>query len=485
MVKALHRAGIEVILDVVFNHTTEGDQRGPTVSFRGFGNGTYYLVAPQDQQWYLDFSGCGNTFDANHPVVEKLIGDCLDFWVGQMHVDGFRFDEASILTRDEHGQKMDFPPVVWHIELAETLAGAKAIAEPWDAGSLYEVGDFPERWAAWNDRFRDTIRRFVRGDRGWFDGKTLVGRVADVISGSADVFAASDRIVGRCPANGVNFVTAHDGFTLNDLVSYDGKHNEANGEGNRDGNDNNLSWNCGVEGRSSDPGIEALRLRQIQNFAAILLLSQGVPMILMGDEVRRTQGGNNNAYCQDNETSWFDWSQVDANRGLLRFFRRMIALRKRHPSIRCERFFDGKVNERGLPDVTWHGCRLGHPGWSDPSSAVLAFTLGGFAGEPDLHVMLNMDGQDLDFDLPPVPGRSWFRVVDTSLASPDDVVEPGREVEITTGGIYRVNARSVVVLMSKDRPAADANGSAATSTVMESTEWSRSTSPSRTPSPAT
>ncbi|HEX9132901.1 MAG TPA: glycogen debranching protein GlgX [Ktedonobacteraceae bacterium] len=444
MVKALHKAGIEVILDVVFNHTGEGDHRGPTISFRGFANSTYYLLSQQDRQYYLNYSGCGNTINGNHPITEKLIVDTLNFWVKEMHVDGFRFDEAVILCRDENGLPMLYPPVIWHIELEDSLADTKVIAEAWDAAGLYQVGYFPGyRWAEWNGRYRDTIRRFVRGDRGYIDGKTMVGRVADVIAGSASIFES-----GELPINSVNFITAHDGFTLNDLVSYNDKHNEANGEGNRDGSDNNLSWNCGVEGETDDPDIEALRKRQIKNFAAILLLSQGVPMFVAGDEIRRTQKGNNNAYCQDNEISWFDWNLAKKNQEMFRFFKQMIALRKSHPLLQRSRFFTGQLNQHGLADISWHGCRLNSPGWYDPNSSVLGFTMGGFDGDVDLHVMLNMDWQNLDFDIPSIEGRKWFRAVDTALPSPEDIAEAGQEIEIC-GNTYHVNGRSAVVLLSR------------------------------------
>jgi glycogen operon protein len=289
----LHKAGIEVILDVVFNHTGESDHHGPTINFKGIDNSIYYYLNPQDKQYYVDYSGCGNTFNCNHPIVEKLIAECLGFWVKEMHVDGFRLDEASVLSRGEDGTPMRYPPVLWHIEMDESLADTKIIAEAWDAAGLYQVGNFPGyRWAVWNGHYRDDMRRFVGGDPG------MVGKVASRIAGSADIYQTA----GHMPINSINFITCHDGFTLNDLVSYNNKHNEANGEYNLDGTNSNFSWNCGVEGETNDAAIEALRLRQIKNFVAILLLSQGVPMLLAGDEVRRTQRGNNNAYCQDNET---------------------------------------------------------------------------------------------------------------------------------------------------------------------------------------
>jgi isoamylase len=441
MVKALHRAGIEVILDVVFNHSTEGNHLGPVVCFKGLANESYYFLVPQDKQYYMDYSGCGNTLDCNHPMAEKLVRECLEFWVRVLHVDGFRFDEGSVLSRGPDGSPMAYPPVLWDIELSETLADVKIIAEAWDAGGLYQVGSFPggSRWSVWNGRYRDDVRRFVRGDGG------VVGQVASRIAGSADLFQR----FGQTPGNSINFINAHDGFTLNDLVSYNTKHNEANGEGNRDGNNDNDSWNCGVEGGTDDPAIDGLRRRQIKNFAAILLLSQGVPMIVAGDEVRRTQRGNNNAYCQDNLISWFDWDLVQRNQDVFRFFKEMIAFRGRHPLVRRAAFLTGEVNERGLLDLAWHGCKLYSPGWSDPGSSVLAFTMGGFDVDDDLHVMLNMSGQDLDFEIPPVPGRGWRRVVDTSMPSPQDIALPGDEIEVKPDDRYRVNAHSVVVLISQ------------------------------------
>ncbi|HEY3196150.1 MAG TPA: glycogen debranching protein GlgX [Candidatus Dormibacteraeota bacterium] len=440
MVKALHKADIEVILDVVFNHTSEGNHDGPTINFKGFGNSTYYYLWPPDHQFYMDYSGCGNTLNCNHPIPEKLIIECLEYWHSEMHVDGFRFDEGSILSRGPDGAPMDYPPVLWHIELSEELADCKIIAEAWDAAGLFQIGYFPGfRWAEWNGLYRDTVRRFVRGDRG------LVGLMASRIAGSADIYERT----GRLAVNSINFITCHDGFTLNDVVSYNHKHNEANGEGNRDGQDENFSWNSGFEGKTDDPGVEALRRRQIKNFATILLLSQGVPMITYGDEVRRTQHGNNNAYCQDSELSWFDWSLVDKNKELLRFFQRMIALRRESGQLHRVRFERGEVNDRGLHDIEWHGCKLRSPGFGDPASGVLALTIGNMVGPgPDLHVVLNMEDQELDFEVPPMTGRSWYRLVDTSLASPADFCDPGVEVAVA-GNSIKAAARSVVVLISK------------------------------------
>lgn len=439
MVKALHKAGIEVILDVVYNHTSEGNHEGPTISFRGLANDSYYLLSPADRRYYMNYSGTGNTINANHPLMTKLISDSLEYWVTECHVDGFRFDLGSVLSRGPDGAVLAMPPVVWAIELAEALADTKVIAEAWDAGGLYQVGGFPgARWCEWNGRYRDDIRRFVKGDPG------LVGAVATRMAGSADLYEAED----RRPTNSVNFITAHDGFTLNDLATYNWKHNEANGEGNRDGADDNNSWNCGMEGETDDPEIERLRQRQIKNFAAILLLSQGVPMILSGDECRRTQSGNNNSYCQDNHLGWFDWELVDKNVDMLRFFKSMIAFRKRHAAFRRRNFFNGAVNERGLPDIDWHGCRLHAPGWGDPDSRALAFTLGAPGEDPDVHVVLNMFHLGLDFELPSVEGRRWWKAIDTAQPSPADTAEPGSETLVDSASCH-AQGRSVVVLLSK------------------------------------
>ncbi|MBE3559027.1 MAG: glycogen debranching protein GlgX [Ktedonobacteraceae bacterium] len=454
MIRELHKAGIEVILDVVFNHTGERGEQGPIISFKGLANSTYYLLSPQDKQYYMNYSGAGNTINGNHPMTEKLIIDALEYWVKEMHVDGFRFDEAVILCRNENGDPAIYPPVVWHIELSEVLADTKVIAEAWDAAGLYQLGRFPGyRWGEWNGRYRDAIRRFVRGDQGHIEGQTIVGRVATVIAGSADIFQDENEL----PTNSINFITAHDGFTLNDLVSYNQKHNEANGWNNQDGIDDNLSWNCGMEGETNDPAIEALRRRQVKNFAAILFLSQGVPMFVAGDEVRRTQRGNNNAYNQNNEISWFDWTLVEKNQEIFRFFKKMIEFRKLYHTLRRSYYFTGQVNARGLPDISWHGTRLNSPDWFDPSLRALAFTLGGFpddngAGDTDIHVILNMDERDLDFDLPSVDGRSWYRVIDTSQPSPHDIAEnlitPGEERRVSET-ICHAGSHSVVVFISR------------------------------------
>jgi isoamylase len=450
MVKALHKANIEVILDVVFNHTGEGDQRGPTISFRGLANDCYYMLSSQDRQYYMNYSGCGNTVNGNHPITAKLIVEALQFWVTEMHIDGFRFDEASILSRDGSGVPMAYPPVIWQIELSEILADTKVIAEAWDAAGLYQIGYFPGyRWAEWNGPYRDAIRRFVKGDQGYTNGQTVVGKAASVIAGSADIFQMN----GELPINSINFVTAHDGFTLNDLVSYNSKHNEGNGEGNSDGIDDNLSWNCGVEGETDLAEVNNFRSQQVKNFCAILMISQGVPMFVAGDEVRRTQGGNNNTYCQDNEVNWFDWTLTEKHSDVLRFFQKMTHFRRSMPSLQRNKFFAGEVNQRGLPDIGWHGCQLNSPGWLDPNCRVLGLTLGSMApqGSPedtDIFVILNMDWLDLDFELPSLTDRQWKRVVDTSQPSPQDFLERDEEIVIT-GKSYRANSHSVVVLVSR------------------------------------
>ncbi len=439
MVKALHKAGIEVILDVVFNHTSEGNHLGPTIHFKGFDNDIYYYLVNDDRQYYMDYSGCGNTVDCNHPITDRMILNCLHFWVDKMHVDGFRFDEGSILARGEDGAPMEHPPVVWHIELSETLADTKIIAEAWDAAGLYQIGYFPGyRWAEWNGKYRDAIRRFVKGDGG------MLGEIASRVAGSSDLYQAS----GHLPINSINFITAHDGFTLNDLVSYNEKHNWANGEGNNDGANDNNSWNCGAEGDTGDPAIEQLREQQIRNFTTIQMLSQGTPMFVAGDEHRRTQGGNNNAYCQDNPISWIDWDLAKRHAGMFRFFKEMIAFRKRHDILQRDEFFTGASNARGLKDIVWHGTQLDHVEWDNSESRTLAFTLGGPDDGEDLHVMFNMGWAVADFELPHVDGRIWHRAIDTSLASPHDIQSAGNEITIDDSS-YLVNPRSVVVLVSQ------------------------------------
>jgi glycogen operon protein len=436
MVKALHRAGIEVILDVVFNHTAEGNHLGPTLSFRGFENRAYYILQP-DEAFYADYSGCGNTLNGNHSIVRRLIMDCLHYWVAEMHVDGFRFDLASVMARDEWGQPLRSPPILWEIESDPVLSGTKIIAEAWDAVGLYQVGTFiGHRWAEWNGQFRDDVRRFVKGDPG------IVPKLAARIAGSPDLYPQSD----RDPNRSINFVTCHDGFTLNDLVSYDQKHNDANGEGNRDGSEANFSWNCGIEGESDDPLVESLRQRQIRNLLTILFISQGTPMLLMGDEVRRTQQGNNNVYCQDNETSWFDWDALKKQAGLLRFVRGLIHLAQTREVFRHEQFWTNSHSDPAS-GITWHGVKLGQSDWSY-ESRTLAFTLASPEHGDYLHVMLNAFWQPLKFELPPLdaPWR-WSRIVDTAQSPPDDFCDMGTCL-LMQDTAYLVEARSVVVLLA-------------------------------------
>jgi len=436
MVKAMHRAGIEVILDVVFNHTAEGDERGPTLSFKGLENGAYYIL-DEDPAHYTNFSGCGNTINANHSVMRQLILDCLRYWVAEMHVDGFRFDLASVLSRDGKGLPDENAPILWSIDSDPVLAGTKLIAEAWDAAGLYQVGSFTgERFAEWNGPFRDDVRRFVRGDDG------LVPALALRIAGSPDLYQHPEREANRS----INFITCHDGFTLADLVSYSQKHNEANGEENRDGCDHNFSWNTGVEGPSEDPALTALRLRQMKNFLSILLLSQGTPMLSMGDELRRSQQGNNNAYCQDGPLGWVDWSTLPQDGDLFRFTRSLLGFTRDLDIFREERFWS-QDGEDGRPRIRWHGVRLGAPDWSK-SSHCLAFTLRYPEADELLHVMLNAFWQPLDFELPtPPPGESWRRIADTALPSPGDFLS-AREAPAVSSGRYRAGDRSVAILLS-------------------------------------
>ena len=442
MVKALHRAGIEVILDVVFNHTAEGDHRGPTLSFRGLDNATYYILE-EDRARYANYSGTGNTLNTNHPIVRRMIVDSLRYWVETMHIDGFRFDLASILARDSSGQPIPNPPVLWDIESEPALAGTKLIAEAWDAAGLYQVGSFVgDSWKEWNGRFRDDVRSFFRGDEG------SIGGFVDRLIGSPSLYGHKQRE----PEASVNFVTCHDGFTLNDLVSYDRKHNEANGEENRDGADDNRSWNCGAEGPTEDPGIDRLRTRQVKNFFTVTMLSAGMPMMVMGDEVRRTQGGNNNAYCQDDETSWFDWTLLAKRADVLRF----VSLLNAHRTLRDVEHEQQRVALNLLirqADLSWHGMRLNQPDWGRASHSV-AFTTRYPKEGVLFHVILNAFWEPLVFELPKAtdgPGHRWRRWIDTFLASPDDIVDWER-APLVAGSSYRAEPRSMVLLFTDLTP---------------------------------
>jgi glycogen operon protein len=438
MVKALHRAGLEVILDVVFNHTAEGGHDGPTLGFRGLDDSAYYIHEEGGAR-YANYSGCGNTLNANHPVVRRMIVDSLRYWVEEMHVDGFRFDLASILARDSSGQVLASPPVLWDIELDPALAGIKMMAEAWDAAGLYQVGGFVgDAWREWNGRFRDDVRSFFRGEQG------AVRRFADRLVGSPELYAHEERE----PEQSVNFVTCHDGFTLNDLVSYNGKHNEDNGEGNRDGSDDNRGWNCGVEGPTGDPAVERLRNRQVKNFLATTLLALGLPMIQMGDEMRRTQRGNNNLYCHDDERAWLDWTLLDRHRDVHRFVR-LLSERRLLRSVRHED--ERRTLARLLAEANkaWHGVRLGQPDWGDAShSLALCAEL---KDEHHLvHLIFNAFWEPLDFELPPAGARSaaWRRWIDTALESPHDIVA-WETAPAVAGPGYRADARSVVVLFTE------------------------------------
>jgi glycogen operon protein len=444
MVKALHRGGLEVILDVVYNHTAEGGADGPAICFRGFDNEVYYILQ-QDRSRYADYTGTGNTLNANHPIVRRMILDSLRYWVEEMHVDGFRFDLASILSRDEIGAPMQNPPLIWDIETDPVLAGTKLIAEAWDAGGLYQVGSFVgNAWKEWNGKFRDDIRSFIRGDEG------TITKLAQRLIASPDVYGPEKWQQQRS----INFVTCHDGFTLNDLVSYNLKHNEGNGEGNRDGANDNLSWNCGAEGPTDDASIEALRDRQVKNFLTLTLLAQGTPMLLMGDEVRRTQHGNNNAYCHDDEMSWFDWTLVGRHGDVRRFVERLISHRLNLVAQR--RWHDQQTLADFLREarVKIHGVKVDQPDWGDNSHS-LAFTALGPSGGM-FHFMINAYWEPLAFELlRSEAGARWRRWIDTSLSSPHDICEID-EAPLVAGPTFLVQPRSIACLVTQlGPPAAD------------------------------
>jgi glycogen operon protein len=435
MVKALHRAGIEVILDVVYNHTAEGDERGPTLCFRGLENNFYYILE-NDRAHYADFTGTGNTLKSNHSVVKRLILDSLKYWVSEMHVDGFRFDLASIFSRSESGEPELNAPIIWEIDSEPVLAGTKLIAEAWDSGGLYQVGSFgQDKWKEWNGAYRDDVRSFLKAD------SNTVWKLHERIVGSPDIYKCGHRPTGQS----INYITCHDGFTLNDLVSFNSKHNEGNQSQNSDGTNANLSWNCGAEGPSTDHDVEHLRVRQIKNFFALTLLSAGTPMLLMGDEARRTQQGNNNAYCLDNEVSWFDWDLCKANSEIFRFVQELIRLRLH--------FDQGTSGDTiALEDylsnahIRWHGTALDKPDWGVDSHAI-AVAFRNHALNDVRYIAINSYWNTLNFELPPLPEPSsrWIRMIDTSLASPEDIadVERGSQVMAST---YSVNPHSIVML---------------------------------------
>ena len=432
MIKAFHRAGIEVILDIVLNHTAEADELGPTICLRGIENSIFYMLQENGRRYYKDFSGVGNTLNANHPVVCEFVRNVLRYWVMDMHVDGFRFDLASVLGRDEHGNILRNAPLLEGIAEDPILRDVKIIAEAWDAGGAYQVGSFStKRWTEWNGRFRDDVRRF------WIGDARMMGSFASRICGSSDLYNDS----GKGPASSLNFVTSHDGFTLNDLVSYKQKHNDENGEYNRDGTDANYSDNCGVEGPSDDPAVEGMRNRLIKNFLLTLFISRGVPMLLGGDEFRRTQRGNNNAYCQDNEVSWFDWSLMEKHKEIQRFTRGMIAFRRAHPVLRGEVFYTDT-------DIKWFAPNGGIPGWTDGRQKSFAgFILG--HTEPDLFLMFNADTRSVDFAIPTLPAtKIWRLAVDTSRSAPDDLFDAGKEPSMQGQISFRVEPRSSAILLT-------------------------------------
>jgi isoamylase len=439
MVKALHRADIEVLLDVVYNHTAEGNENGPTFCFKGLENSAYYITENDptlghDRSRYSNFSGCGNTLNGNHAIVRRMILSSLRYWVEEMHVDGFRFDLASVLSRDINGKPQANPPILWDIETDPVLSGTKLIAEAWDAAGLYQVGNFfGDHWKEWNGHFRDDVRAFVKGDAGH------AGTFAKRILASPDIYGHRNRE----PEQSINFVTSHDGFTMNDLVSYNEKHNDANNEGNRDGHDHHISWNCGVEGPTDDPQIERLRCKQIKNLFTINLLAFGVPMLVMGDEMRRSQNGNNNAYCQDNETSWMNWKLLEEHADLHRFVVRLIRYRRSLPDRDDPRLSLTEVILRSR--VRWHGTELDRPDWGHESRSV-AFSVE--SSRKWYHLIFNAYWDAIDFQLPSIPPgfEPWRRIVDTDQPSPHDISD-GEPLEDETS--YAVQGRSTVLLTAQ------------------------------------
>ncbi|MDR1389124.1 MAG: glycogen debranching protein GlgX [Treponema sp.] len=446
MVRELHKAGLEVILDIVFNHTAEGNEQGPTLSFRGLDNTIYYMLN-SNQRYYQNYSGCGNTLNCNHPVVRSFIIDCLHYWVMEMHVDGFRFDLGSILGRDQNGHLMENPPTLELIAEDPVLRHTKIIAEAWDAGGAYQVGWFPGgRWAEWNDHYRDDIRLYWRMD------PNQAQHLATRLSGSSDLYLRD----GRKPFHSINFITSHDGFTMRDLVSYNEKHNEDNGEEGRDGSNNNCSNNNGEEGPSKNAGIEAARIKLQKNFIATMMVSLGTPMLLGGDEFGRTQGGNNNAYCQDNEISWYDWSLLDANRGLFRFTKEMIAFRLRHHGFMRPEFYTGRDGSyNAIPDITWFNAKGETPIW-EKTGYCIALRMDGSKADimadkddNDFFIMFNAGPGSVHFSIcDPLAGKRWVRAVDTAMQSPQDILVPGTEKDLDSRH-YTVQGRSMVILISR------------------------------------
>ena len=447
LVRELHKAGIEVILDVVFNHTAEGNEHGVALNFRGFENSVYYTLVGSHKEYYMNFSGCGNTMNCNHPIVRNFIIDSLRYWFLNYHVDGFRFDLASILSRGQEGELLKFPPLTNAIAEDPVLGKTKIIAEPWDAGGAYQLGGFPggRRWAEWNDRFRDDIRRFWRGD------EYVSTNAATRISGSSDLFTIS----GRAPYHSINYVCCQDGFTMNDLVSYNGKHNDENGEGNRDGSDSNWSYNHGYEGPTLNPVIEKMRNRQMRNYILTLLISQGTPMLLGGDEFRRGQQGNNNAYCQDNDISWFDWGNCSLNSALVSFTRKAIRLRKDHPVFRRTEFFKGSMAGK-KPDIQWYAADGSNPDWSKISRFLAFRLLGTFdsrakkISDNDFFIAANTDRQDIMLRIPAITdSRKWYRIADTSIEDETSLLSVENAETLISQDRYVLPASSMLILVAK------------------------------------
>jgi glycogen operon protein len=444
LIKELHKNGIEVLLDVVFNHTAEGDHRGPTISFKGIDNKTYYMLTPEG--YYYNFSGTGNTLNCNHPIVRNMVLDCLRYWASEYHADGFRFDLATILGRAQDGSPLSNPPLLESLAYDPVLAKCKLIAEAWDAGGLYQVGSFPfyGRWAEWNGKYRDTIRKFIKGDEG------MIGDLSQRIQGSPDMYQT------RGATAGINFITCHDGFTLYDLVSYNEKHNEANGEGNQDGNNDNHSWNCGWEGETNDVQINVLRQKQVKNALTMLMVSQGVPMILMGDEMGRTQYGNNNTYCHDNELNWLNWTLLEKNAALYHFTRHIINFRRLHPIFRNKNHFRNMdYMNSGFPDISFHGTRQWQADWSS-TSRIFAFMLDGAHAKDGscqdntMYVAMNMHWETVSLELPQLPqDKYWHVSVNTDMPSPFDFHPLSHEPRISDQQTFTLGARSVIILIGK------------------------------------
>ncbi|MBF0484143.1 MAG: glycogen debranching protein GlgX [Candidatus Omnitrophica bacterium] len=446
MVKALHKAGIEVILDVVFNHTGEGDELGPTLNFRGIDNPSYYALkgtGDAPYRLYVNDAGCGNMFNVENPASLRLVLDALRYWTDTMHIDGFRFDLATILPRMDgrYSKEAAFFEAIAHDPV---LKNVKLIAEPWDL-TTYQIGNFPLNWSEWNGKFRDTARQFIKGD--WGQARELAYR----LTGSEDLYGDD----GRTPYDSINFITCHDGFTLNDLYSYNIKHNEANGEKNRDGTNDNFSWNCGVEGETKDEAILNFRKQMVKNAFACLLIPLGTPMILGGDEFLRTQKGNNNAYCQDNELTWFNWEYAKKNKDITEFVKKLIAFRKRHPILQKRKFTPGQgLNFDNVKDLVWFNENLGKVNWDDASIKTFCCHLDGTRDPTEkdpchLYFILNADNNAHHVKLPQYQGITWYRALDTSINSRDDISDKGKEQKLDPADFYFINPRCVVVLIGQ------------------------------------